>query len=177
MRKLSFILITVILTSCSTKELDRELATELIIKNQYPKVVDYDIFCGDPKHARRMLEVGLEEKGLVVVQHSRELGDVRKPLIAFTEQARYYFLPVPEDDQKSHIQKVKIADEQFHKIIDIKMLSSGEKAIVNYSTIRDYNIFGIALRNDTITIRQHKAYFLLTKSGWQILDKKHALLF
>ena len=36
---------------------------------QFPKVVDYDIFCGDPVHARKVFDAGLEEQGLVVVQN------------------------------------------------------------------------------------------------------------
>jgi hypothetical protein len=55
-----------IIAGCTSKELSREEAFQLIRENQqYPRVVDYDIYCSDPQHARAALEAGLEKEGLI----------------------------------------------------------------------------------------------------------------
>lgn len=174
MKKLSYILTVVILTmaACKTTNLDAKMAEELIIREyQYPRVLDYDIYCSDSQHARKILQSGLEEKGLVTVLRTQKLKDIGEPLIHFTDAAKSYFLPTPEEDKRSNVQKVKIADQEFGKIIDIKIWNSGKIAIVDYSTVRNNTIFGSLLWKDSSRIKQHKAYFILTQNGWQIIQK------
>ena len=174
MKKLPYILTVAIIamTGCDTKKLDEKMAIELINKEyQYPQVLDHDIYCSDPAHARKVLKAGLEEKGLVIVQRTQKLKDIGKPLIHFTDAAKPYFLATSEDDKKSNIQKVKIADEDFDKIKEIKIWNSGKMAIVEYSTVRNNTIIGSLLRKGSSTIKEHKAYFILMENGWQIMNK------
>lgn len=174
MKKLPYILTVAIITmtGCNTKKLDEKMAIELINNEyQYPQVLDHDIYCSDPVHARKVLKAGLEEKGLVIVQRTQKLKDIGKPLMHFTDAAKPYFLPTSEDDKKINIQKVKIADENFDKIKEIKIWNSGKMAIVEYSTVRNNTIFGSLLRKGSSTIKEHKAYFILMENGWQIMNK------
>ncbi|MEA9414284.1 hypothetical protein [Flavobacterium sp. PL02] len=175
MKKLQQILtmtILLITVGCNTEELDKATAAELIKKEyHYPKVVDYDIFCSDPEHARKLLKGGLEDKGFVIVQRTQKLRDIGKPLITFTEKAQPYFLPTSHEDKEHNIQKVKIADEVFESIKDITSNSPGEKAIVSYTTIRTNTIFNSLFNKDLTTVKEHKAYFIRTKNGWQIMRK------
>jgi hypothetical protein len=174
MKKLPYILTVaiILMTGCNTKKLDQKTATELIKKEyQYPRVLDYDIFCSDPEHARNILKAGLEEKGLVIVQRTQKLKDIGKPLIQFTEAARPYFLPTSKEDKESYIQKVKIADEVFDAIKTVTIGSSGNKAIVEYTAIRNNTVFASLLKKGLSRVKEHKAYFLLTENGWQIVKK------
>jgi hypothetical protein len=177
MKKLPQILtmtILLITIGCNNEELDKATAAELIKKEyDYPKVVDYDIFCSDPEHAREVLKAGLEHKGMVIVQHTQKLRDAGKPLIAFTEKAKPYVISTSEEDKKYNIQKVKIADEAFENIKDIAINSTGENAIVTYTTIRNNTIFNSLFNKDLTTVKEHKAYFIRTKEGWQITRKSH----
>ncbi len=143
MKKLSYILATMILiiTGCQPKKLDEKLATALILeKNHYPTIVDHDIFCGDPTHAYTIFKSGLVEKGFVKVLQSKKLGDTTS-FISFTTAAKPYLLPTPKDDKISKIQRIKVADEEFGAIKEIRMMSSGNKAIVEYTTIRKKKCF------------------------------------
>ncbi|TDE52692.1 hypothetical protein [Flavobacterium sp. GT3P67] len=174
MKKLSYILIIAIITviGCTTETLKDKTVIELIRKEyHYPRIIDYDIYCSDPEHAQKVLKSGLEEKGMVTVKRTQELKDIGSPLIYFTDAAKPYFLITSEDDKKSDIQKVKIADEEFGKIEDIKIWNSGKMAIVTFSSVRKNTIFGELLRKASPIIKQHKAYFLLTQNGWQIMDQ------
>ena len=174
MKRLTYILTVVIITmtSCTIEPLDEKMAMELLLKEyQYPQVLDYDIYCSDPEHAKMVLKSGLEEMGLVTVKRTQKLKDFGTLLIHFKANAKPYFLPTSEDDIKSNIQKVKIADEEFGAILEIKILNSGDKAIVSYTAMRNKTIFGTLLRKATSTRKPYKAYFILTESGWQIVKK------
>ena len=103
MKKLAivFSIIGLVLQGCDTKKvLSRDEALIQIKKERnYPGVLDYDIFCGDPKYARKALDAGLESEGLVTVQRTQKLADVGKPFISFTAKAQASLLPTPEKDK------------------------------------------------------------------------------
>jgi len=179
MKKLPCILATVILiiTGCQPKKLDEKLATALILeKKHYPIIVDHDIFCGDPAHAYTIFKSGLVEKGFVKVLQSKKLDDTTS-YISFTTAAKPYLLSTLKDDRISKIQRVKVADEEFGAIAAIRIMSSGSKAIVEYSTIRKKNIFAVAIKNGLKDTLFHKVYFIRTDDGWQLLDKKSEIEF
>lgn len=179
MKNLSYILTTVILiiTGCEPKKLDEKLAIALILeKKHYPTIVDHDIFCGDPTHAYTIFKSELVEKGFVKVLQTRKFGDTTA-FVSFTTAAKPYLLPTPKDDKISKIQRVKVADEEFGAIEAIRIMSSGNKAIVEYTTIRRKNVFAAAIKNglkDTLT---HEVYFIRSDDGWQLLDKKSEIEF
>jgi hypothetical protein len=174
MKKLSYILVTVILiiTGCQPKKLDEKLATALILKkNHYPTIVDHDIFCGDPAHAYTIFKSGLVEKGFVKVLQSKKLGDTTS-FVSFTTAAKPYLLLTPAADKRSKIQRVKVADEVFGAISEIRLMSSGNKAIVEYTTIRRKNVFAAAIKNGLKDTLNHEVYFIQTDDGWKLMDKK-----
>ncbi|MEO7978719.1 hypothetical protein [Flavobacterium sp.] len=179
MKKLSYILTTLILitTGCQPKKLDEKLATALILeKNHYPAIVDHDIFCGDPAHAYIIFKSGLVEKGFVKVLQTRKFGDTTS-FVSFTSTAKPYLLPTPAADKKHKIQRIKVADEEFGAIASIRIMSSGNKAIVEYTTIRKKNIFAAAIKNGLKDTLNHEVYFIRADDGWQLMDKKSEIEF
>lgn len=84
MKKLAIILSTawLLFQSCDSKqELSREEAlSQIKQERKYPGVLDYDIYCGDPKYSSKVLDAGLESEGLVTVQQTQKLVDAGKPL-------------------------------------------------------------------------------------------------
>jgi hypothetical protein len=179
MKKLSYILTTVILiiTGCQPKKLDEKLATALILKkNHYPAIVQHDIFCGDPTHAYVIFKSGLVEKGFVKVLQSKKIGDTMA-FVNFTAAAKPYLLPTLKEDKISKIQRVKVADEQFGAIKEIRMMSSGNKAIVEFTTIRKKNVFAAAIKNGLKDTLNHEVYFIRADDGWELMDKKSEIEF
>lgn len=178
MKKIPSILVILsFMLSCGHNNLDKKTAEELIItKYQYPKVIGCYIFRRDPGHARELIEKGLEKRGYVWVKQTLKLKDVGSPLVYFNDSAKPYLLESTAEDKKNHIQRVKMADEKFDKIIAIKSNVSEKRAIVEYNTIRDTTPF-VLNRNGKITVeKKKKAYFYLTDEGWQIIDEDDALM-
>lgn len=173
MKKLTIIfMIASLMGGCtSKKELSKEEASKIIKQDkQYPRVIDYDIYCSDPEFAKKAIDAGLEEQGLVTIQRTQKLGDVGKPLIAFTDKAKPYLLPTPEKDKKMDIQKVKIADEELVDVTNIQTMEDGKQAVAEYTTAyKNVSAFsGLVKNNPTAT---HKAFFTLFDDGWK-LEKK-----
>ena len=179
MNKLPYILNAIILlmTGCQPEKLDEKLATTLIKEEyHYHKIVDHDIFCDDPAHAYTIFKSGLVEKGFVKVLQSKKFGDTTS-FVSFTAAAKPYLLPTPVTDKKYKIQRVKVADEEFGTIEAIRIISSGNKAIAEYTTIRKKNVFAAAIKNglkDTLT---HEIYFIRTDDGWLLIPKKSEIEF
>lgn len=174
MKKLTFIiLIAGLLAGCTSKELNREEAFRIIKQEmQYPKVVDYDIFCSDPAMLKKVIDAGLEERGLVTVQRTQKFKDIGKPLIEFTEKAKPHLLPTPEKDKKTDIQKVKIADEELVEVTSIQTTAGGKQAVAEYTTAyKNVSGFSSLTNKDYNQPDTHKAYFALYDDGWR-LEKK-----
>ncbi|MCV9932883.1 hypothetical protein OIU80_11365 [Flavobacterium sp. LS1R47] len=179
MKKLSYIMTTVILmfTGCQPITLDEKLATALILeKYHYPIIVDHDIYCNDPDHAYTILKSGLVEKGFVKVLKSKKIGETIS-FVSFTTAAKPYLLPTPPADKISKIQRVKVADETFGAIKEIRVMSSDNKAIVGYTTIRKKNVFVAAIKNSLKDTLSHEVYFIRADDGWKLLDKKSEIEF
>jgi hypothetical protein len=179
MKKLPYTLtiLILIITGCHPKKLDEKLATALILeKKHYPTIVHHDIFCGDPTHAYIIFKSGLVEKGFVKVLQSKKFGDTTA-FVSFTTAAKPYLLHTPADDKTSKIQRVKVADEEFGAIKEIRMMSSDNKAIVEYTTIRRKNVFAASIKNGLKDTLSHEVYFILADDGWRLLDKKAEIEF
>jgi hypothetical protein len=86
-------------------------------------------------------------------------------------------LITPASDKKHKIQRVKVANEEFGAIKAIRIMSSGRKAIVEYTTIRRKNIFAVAIKNGLKDTLNHEVYFIRADDGWQLLDKKSEIEF
>ena len=179
MKNVLFALLTVctLLTACSNdnKDLSREEALNLLKQQtEYPKVVDYDLFCGDPAFAKKVLDAGLEIQGLLTVQRTQKLGDVGKPIIQLTGKAQPYLLPTPEKDKSINIQKVKLAEEQLKEVTGIKMTDNGKSAVAEYTTTyKNTTPFSSLVNTDFSKEDTHQAYFALYDDGWR-LEKKQA---
>src|SRR5690606_17822602 len=86
MKNILTILISIlILASCSPEEkLNKETALKILKENQvYPKTNTYSIFITAPAFAKRMIDAGLEEEGLLTVRRTQKLIEVGEPLIVF----------------------------------------------------------------------------------------------
>jgi hypothetical protein len=171
----AFFAVCTLLTACSNdnKDLSGEEAMNLLKQETtYPKVVDYDIFCGDPDFAKKVLDVGLEEQGLLTVQRTQKLSDVGKPIIQLSAKAEPYLLPTPEKDKSINIQKVKLAEEQLKEITGIKMMDNGKSAVAEYTTTyKNVTPFSSLVNTDFSKEDTHQAYFALYDDGWR-LEKK-----
>lgn len=169
MKKLTIILFSIplLLAGCSKKELSREEALSLIKQDkQYPKVVDYEIYCADPKFAKKVLDAGLEENGLLTVQRTQKLSDVGKPIIHFSEKAAPYLLTTSEKEQSINVQKVKLADEELAEVTGVKTSNDGKSAVVEYTTAyKNITPFADLVKRDLTKQETYKAYFSLYDDG------------
>ncbi|MBF9252253.1 hypothetical protein I2I11_03020 [Pontibacter sp. 172403-2] len=174
MKSISFILIAVwmLSSSCSNtnKDLSREEAMNLIKQEtNYPKIVDYDIFCGDPEFAKKVLDAGLETQGLLTVQRTQKLSDIGKPIIEFSSKAQPYLLPTPEQDKSINVQKVKLAEEELKEVTGIKMMNDGKSAVAEYTTIyKNVTPFSTLVNTDFKKEDTHQANFGLYDDGWRL---------
>jgi hypothetical protein len=154
----------VLIVACSSnKELTREEAFRQIQQGKHcPQLLDYDIYCGDPQYAKKVVDAGLEAQGLLTVQRAQKLGDIGSPLIQFTEKAGPYLLPTPESDKSSNIQKVKIADEDLVEVTDIKTGQSGKGAVVEFTTgYKNLTPFSVLVPADFKQHQTRRANFAL----------------
>jgi hypothetical protein len=168
------LLATFLITGCtSKKELSREEAARLIKEGmKYPRVIDYDAYSSDPEFAKMAIDKGLEKEGLVTVQRTQTMGDVGKPLVEFTSKAQPHLLPTPEKDKAIHVQKVKLADEDFVEVTGITTTEDGKQAVAEYTTAYK-NVSGFAPLTDIDFNKTNtrKASFTLYDDGWK-LEKK-----
>lgn len=171
MKVLSFIVAAFLLVSCGSKKLTREKAAELI-KAEYPRTIDWDIYTADPKHAARALDTKLEEEGYITLKRKQTLAEMGSPFIFFTDKAKPYLLETPEKDKKIDIQKVKLAEQHFNEITGMQILKNDKKAIVEYTVVYKNVTPFVAISNLKIEPKvDKKAYFALYDDGWRIVDK------
>lgn len=139
---------------------------------KYPRVIDYDIYRSDPAHAKKLLDAGLENTGMVVVQKTQKLKDIGNPLITFTEVANSYLLSVSDKEKALDIQKVKIADEV---ITDVKINAPGEDRnliTVDYTTVyKNVTPFAVLMARNLNEPVKHTVVFVLQDGNWVIKKK------
>jgi hypothetical protein len=166
-----FLAIWMLSSSCSNskQELSREEAMSLIKKEaKYPKVIDYDIYSGDPEFAKKVLDAGLDAQGLVTVQQTQKLSEVGSPLIQFLEKAQPYLMSTPEEDKAINVQKVKLAEEELQEIIGIKMMDD-KSAVAEYTTSYiNVTPFSALINRDFKEKDNHIVHFSLYDDGWRI---------
>lgn len=175
MKKVASILLLpcLLIVGCSSKKLDQKTVAEIIKKELgYPKILDYDIYCSDPKHADKLLDAGLEKDGFVTIQQKQKLIDVGKPLISFTEKAKPYLLPTSEKDKAIEIQKVKLADADVAEIITIKESEEGKTALVEFTIIyKNISPFATLVNMDFKVSKKHTIYLSSHDNLWHIEKK------
>ncbi len=165
---------TCIITGCGSKQLDKQIAFDVIKKEVgYPRVLDYDIYCSDPEYARKIQQTGLDKGGLVTISQTQKLSEVGKPLIQFSPKAQTYLLPTPEKDKALGIQKVKLADEDIVEIISIGDDKSSNTKLVEYTTgNKSITPFAALVNKDFTATKNHKAYLSIHDGTWQIEKTK-----
>ena len=170
-------LFSFLLICCQSNELDANTAESLIMKKyKYPAEIDFEVFCNDPVHAERILETGLEERGLVKIMNTREFKDRDKSLIEFTELSKPFLIETTTEEREFKIQKVKVGTKNFDGIIKITVETNDKRmAVAEYIVKYDMNEFGI-LWPGLPAEKKEKAYFIFSDHGWEILDKKDAEL-
>lgn len=167
---LFFTLYSALIAGCTSKELSRKEAFKLLQQGKhYPQLLNYDIYCGDPEHAKKVIDAGLEAQGLLSVQRTQKLGDIGSPLIHFTDKAKAYLLPTPESDRSSNIQKVKLADEELVEVTGIKTGQTGKDAEVEFTTAyKNLTPFSVLVPTNFKNHATRKANFALYDDGWRL---------
>lgn len=161
------------IVGCSSKkELSREEALRIIRQGRnYPRLIEYDLYCGDPLYAKKVIDAGLETQGLVTVQRTQKLGEAGQPLIRFTDKAKPYLLPTPPGDQSSNIQKVKLADEELVEVTGVSTGSTGKEAVVEYTTaFKNITPFAGLASKDFKQQSPRKANVVLYDDGWRLVQ-------
>ena len=163
-----------LLASCGSNELTREEAFQIIKRDYpYPQIYDFDLFRGDPEHAKLVIDLGLESNGLVTVKKTQSLSEVGQPLIHLTDKAQPYLLPQSEEDRKIYMQKVKIADRELVEITGIKSESDGKNALVEYKiSYKNVSPFAPLVQHDLKQPALRKAYFSRYDDGWRLEKRK-----
>ena len=178
MKKLFFILLLVGTTFSGcfhTPKLNNDEALQIINKElNYPRVIDYDVFCSDPEHAKKMLDAGLETEGLITVPKTQKLKDIGNPLIQFTDKAKPFLLPTPDEDTALEIQKVKIADED---VTDLSVSTDSENkniVWVEYTLVhKNITPFSVLMKRNLNEQVRRKVQFSLTDNGWILQKPMH----
>lgn len=175
MKKLLFTLILagVTLSGCNhAPKLSKDEALQIISKElNYPRVIDFDIYCSDPEYAKKLLDAGLEADGMVTMQKTQKLKDIGKPLVQLTEKANPYLILTPDKDKALDVQKVKVADEE---VKDISINLDGENRNIVWveyiSVYKNITPFSVLMKRNLNEQVRHKVQFSLTENGW-ILQK------
>lgn len=159
------------LVACSHTKLDKDHATTVIRSAKaYPKVYEFEINTVDPISAKRVLDAGLEETGMVTVDRTQKLRDIGQPLVHFTDKAKPYLLRV--DSHYKQDQIVKVADMDLGEVTGIQMRDDGKTAIVEYTVVyKNLTPFAKLVHRDFTRSETKRASLTLFDTGWK-LDKR-----
>lgn len=162
----------VLLMQCESG-LTRSEAERMITEGKiYPIVIDYKVFCNHTDEAKKVAASDLDENGFVTAQLQHTVADVGTPLVKFTEKAQPYLLTTSDTAKALDVQRVKIADENFLKIVNITTSNDGKSAVVDFVTTMDNPTpFSVLVSNDVTKQQPRRTYFALTEQGWT-WDKK-----
>lgn len=169
--KAMWLLGTVLLfmTACGNGvKLEKEEAATIIREAKgYPRVFEYDVNVTDPQSARKLLNAGLENEGLVTIDKKQKMIDIGKPLVHFTEKAKPYLIRI--DPKYDNVQVVKVADVDLKEIAGIQLLEDGKKAVVEYSVVyKNINTFSKLVDFDFSKPDTKRATLLLSDTGWKL---------
>ena len=158
-----------LLTGCSPNSLDSEKVEHLLQEAKaYPKIVDYNVFCGDDITVQKVLANGLGKDGYVTAQLAHTSADIGQPLVRFTEKSKPYFLPTSDTAKSINVQKVKLADEQLFEINKITINAEGNRALVEYTTaMENLTPFVVMLDQEMKTKQTRETYFTKADAGWE----------
>ncbi len=158
------------LSSCTQLKLDKDQAAAVIrTAREYPKALEHDVNMTDPASARKLLNAGLEEEGLVTIDKTQKIIDIGKPIVHFTEKAKPYLIRI--DPKYNNVEVVKVADVDVGEITGIKVLEDKKSATVEYTLIyKNITPFSSLLEQDLSKPQTKRVSLSLFDSGWK-LDK------
>lgn len=161
-------LLSALAIACGPKLEQDEVKRLLEDVKAYPAPVELRIYCNESETAKQIKEKGLEEQGLVIAQLAHTVSDVGKPLIYFTAAAEPYLLPTSDTLKAFDVQKVKVADEEFHGVSSTTYAEDGKSALVTFTT-RMTNLTPFAAMYPQSLENEHprQTMFTLTPDGWQ----------
>jgi hypothetical protein len=163
----------IFLSSCSSHELSRQKAFELIKQaHHYPVVWDFEVFTADPDQAVKLLAAGLETNGYIVVKHTQRMMDEGKPIVTLTDKSTEFLLPAEATDKDYKIQRVRVGELDMVEVTGVKMLGKGKKAVAEYTTqFRKLTPFAVLRGLTPDKVNTEKAYFSLYDDGWHVEKK------
>ena len=134
----------------------------------YSRPVPTYLFCNDAAHARKVIDAGLEEKGLLLVQRTRKFGDVGSPIIQLTAKAQPFVLEASEKE-KANIQKLKVAEEDVSQVTRIQTGEDGKSAVVEYTvTFQNVTDFVVLKDQDFNKQETKRVEFALYDDEWRL---------
>ena len=175
MKKLFLIFMIIPVMGCQTNQKpDKETVLKIINDDlNFPRTIDYEIFCSDPAHAKKLLNLKLDTTGMVTIQKTQKLKDIGSPLISFTEAAQPYLIQPTEKQRKLDIQKVKIAEETIDNIKLGNRSESNEKTTipVTYTVICTHiTPFSALMKRDLSKTITRSATLLFIDRKWKLMN-------
>jgi hypothetical protein len=172
MKKIDLLGIAILLvTACNQPSLQKEEAATVIrAAKSYPKVYEYDVNMADPASAKKILDAGLENDGLVTVDKTQKLKDAGQPIVHFTDKAKPYLIRI--DEKYNNVQVVKVADMDLGEITGIQMNDDKKGATVEYTVVyKNITPFAKLMQRDISKTETQRASLSLFDTGWKV-DKK-----
>ncbi|MCC4229093.1 hypothetical protein [Zunongwangia profunda] len=174
MKKLFLIFMLISAIGCQTNQKpDKKTVLKMINDDlNYPRTIDYEIFCSDPSHAKKLLDLKLDTTGMVTIQKKQKLRDIGSPLISFTEAAQLYLIEPTEKEKRLDIQKVKIAEETIDNIkLGNSSESNGKISIPVTYTVICTNItpFSALMKRNLSKTISRSATLLFTDGNWKLI--------
>ncbi|MDT0641575.1 hypothetical protein RM553_01905 [Zunongwangia sp. F363] len=177
MKKLLLLFFTVILfTGCYTVNKPNEDTVLKIITEElhYPHTIDYEIFCSDPAHAKKLLDLKLDTAGMVTIQKTQKINDLGSPLVSFTKAAQPYLIKPTDEEKKMDIQKVKVAEETVSQIeLGNSTESNGKTSIPVTYTVTCTNVtpFSLLMKRDFSKPIVLSATLLFSDGKWKLIKQ------
>ncbi|MFT4152249.1 hypothetical protein [Parafilimonas sp.] len=167
------VLALIFLSACHQIKLDKEEAAAIIRKEKgYPKVYDYGVNMTDPESARKLLNAGLENAGIVTIDRTQKLKDIGKPIVHFTDKAKPYLLHI--DETYNNVEVVKLADEDLGEITGIKLLENKKTATVEYTVVyKNITPFSKLIQRDLTKPQTEQATLSYFDTGWKLDRNMH----
>jgi hypothetical protein len=102
---LIFSVAVLFISACSSDKLNRETVFKLLqSQKEYPKPVTEGIYTADPEEAKKILDAGLEQEGVVQVKRTQSLSDAGSPLVSFTEKGKSFLIETSKKDKTNNMQ-------------------------------------------------------------------------
>ena len=157
-----------LLGACQQPGLEQQEAAAVIRADKgYPKAYEYEVNMSDPASAKKLLDAGLEEEGMVTVDRTQKLKDAGEPIIHFTQKAKPYLIRI--DKKYNNVQVVKVADVDLGEVTGIQLRDDNKSAAVQYTVVyKNITPFAKLMQRDLSTPQSQSVRLSLFDSGWKL---------